>query len=54
MGQNMKNMLEFAKRLQGRWHGYATDGATMRALNALEKRGFIEVNRHFQQFRLVK
>ena len=51
MGRNMLRILKFAIRYQG-WQTYGTDRATVCALNALGKQGFIEIDREYRQFRL--
>lgn len=50
-GANQINMLDFAYKYQS-WHTYGRDKATMRALEGLERRGSIIVNRQTQQFRI--
>ena len=50
-GCNQIRLLDFAYKYQS-WHTYGTDKATMRAVEGLERRGSIIVNRATQQFKL--
>lgn len=50
-GSNQCNLLDFAFRFQT-WHTYREDKATLRAVQGLEKRGSIIVNRQTRQFRV--
>ena len=52
VGRNQCRLLEFAHNCQGSWHTYATDRATLRAVNGLERRGSIVVDRESNLFRI--
>ena len=43
---------EFALRHEGKWHGYAKDARTRKAVDRAEILGAIEVSRETEQFRL--
>ncbi len=50
-GSNQINLLDFAYRFQS-WHTYREDRPTLRAIEGLERRGSIIVNRQTKQFRI--
>ena len=47
------NLIAFCKRNPGRWHSFTQDKATRRAVKALEREGFVEVNELDQFYFLV-
>ena len=49
IGKNQVNLLDFAFRFKC-WHTYKKDRATLRAINALEKKGCLIVDRNSEQF----
>lgn len=51
VGSNQVNLLKFAYRYQN-WHTYRIDKPTLRAIEGLERRGTIIVNRTTKQFRI--
>ena len=50
-GSNQVNLLDFAFRYPT-WHTYREDKPTLRAIQGLEARGSIIVNRQTKQFRV--
>ena len=52
VGKNQSRLLEFAAKYPC-WHSYATDKATLAAINGLEKRGSIVVDRNTKQFAIA-
>ena len=51
-GKHQCRLLEFAERFHG-WHSYKTTcRATRRAIEALQRKGYIELNA-FDQFRIA-
>lgn len=52
IGKNQCRMLQFAEKHQ-QWHSYGEDRATLRALEGLEKRGSIYVDREAGQFAIA-
>lgn len=50
-GCNQVRLLDFAYRYPF-WHTYGTNTATLRAIQGLERRGSIIVNRETQQFKI--
>jgi len=50
-GSNQINLLDFAFKFQT-WHTYKNDKPNLRAIEGLERRGSIIVNRQTQQFRI--
>ena len=52
MGKNMRNALDFIRRVNG-WHGYdKRDRAIVYAVNALARIGLVEIN-EYAQFRAL-
>lgn len=51
IGKNQVKILDFAYRYRG-WHSYSKDRATLRALEGLLAKGYLEVNQ-FEQFRFT-
>lgn len=49
VGKHQCNLLDFAFRFPG-WHVFAKDRTTRRAVDGLEKRGAIAVDRKFRMF----
>jgi hypothetical protein len=50
-GKYQAAMLAFAEKYRG-WHSCGTDRADLRAMRALEKKGYLEINQ-FGQFRFT-
>ena len=50
--RNFNRLMRFAIAYPG-WQSYGKDKSTVGAINALARRGFIEVNRETRQFRLA-
>lgn len=51
IGKHQVKLLDFAYRYKG-WHTFATDSNTMRAIQALNAKGCLELNQ-FGQFRFT-
>ena len=51
VGKNQVKMLDFAYKYKG-WHSYSSDKPTLKALNGLLAKGYIEINQ-FEQFRFT-
>jgi len=51
IGEHQCNLLAFAEKHRG-WHNHANDRATLRALNALVRKGYLEYNQ-YNQFRFT-
>jgi hypothetical protein len=50
-GKHQVKLLDFAYRYKG-WHSYATDKTTIRAVDALVKKGYLIINEH-NQFKFI-
>lgn len=49
IGKHQVKLLDFAYRFQC-WHSYSKDRTTLRAINALLKKGYLELNQ-YEQFK---
>lgn len=52
MGKNQLRLLRFAIKYPVHWHSYGKEQPTIRALRALERKGFIEIDAGLRMFRL--
>lgn len=51
VGEHQVRLLDFAFRYR-KWHSYAKDRATMRAVSGLERRGALVVDREHGMFKI--
>lgn len=51
VGQHQVRLLDFAFNYR-KWHSYAKDRATLRAVFGLEKRGALVVDRRYSMFKI--